>query len=78
MGWLLKGTSPETNKSPLKDDGWEMLGDYFPFGARPIFRGDLLVLGRVINHLQLVDPNPNPIDVWGCVPGSKLPLFPII
>ena len=47
-------TVPKTNIDPEKL--W--LGDYFPFGARPIFRGELLVLGRVfhvepwIRHLQ--------------------------
>ena len=36
-------TLPETNIS--RENGW--LEDYVPFGARPIFRGELLVLGRV-------------------------------
>ena len=36
-------TLPETNIVPEK--GW--LGDEFPFGARPIFRGELLVSERV-------------------------------
>ena len=33
---------PETNKSPLKNDGWNT-----SFWGKPIFRGELLVLGRV-------------------------------
>ena len=41
-------TLPETNSSPLKMDGWKMYEDVFPFGARPIFRGELLVSGRVV------------------------------
>ena len=32
----------ETNSSPLPMDGWS---SYFPIGARPIFRGELLVSG---------------------------------
>ena len=28
-------------------DGWKTIQNDFPFGARPIFRGELLVLGRV-------------------------------
>ena len=39
-------TLPETNSSHLKMDGWKMT---FPLGARPIFRGELLVLGSVLN-----------------------------
>ena len=33
---------------PLKIDCWKM---QFPFGARPIFRGEPLVSGRVINRI---------------------------
>ena len=36
-------TLPETNIAP--ENWW--LEYYFPFGARPIFRGELLALGRV-------------------------------
>ena len=38
-----KCTLPETNSSPLKMDGWNTS---FLLGW-PIFRGELLVLGRV-------------------------------
>ena len=44
----VKTTLPETNTKwkRLKMDGWNMYS--FPFGAfRPIFRGELLVLGSV-------------------------------
>ena len=41
---------PETNSKFAPENGW--LEDEFPFGARPIFRGELLVLGRV-------DSSPN-------------------
>ena len=41
---LSLGTLPETNSSPLKNGGWETT---FLLG-RPIFRGELLVLGRVM------------------------------
>ena len=37
---ILFGTLPETNSSPLKMDGWNMLEYYFPIGFRPVFRGD--------------------------------------
>ena len=37
-------TLPETNIAP--ENGW--LEEEFPFGARPIFRGELLASGRVI------------------------------
>ena len=40
-------TLPETNIS--RENGW--LEDYVPFGARPIFRGELLVLGRVYIYI---------------------------
>ena len=40
-------TLPETNISHLKMDGWKMK---FPFGAWPIFRGELSVSGRLTNH----------------------------
>ena len=33
-------TPPKFNSSPLKNDGWKT--NYFPFGFRPIFRGELL------------------------------------
>ena len=33
-----------TASSPMKIDGWKM---QFPFGERPIFKGELLVLGSV-------------------------------
>ena len=46
----LFSTLPETNKSPLQI-GW--LGDYFPFGARTIFRCELLVSGRVGDTFSL-------------------------
>ena len=36
-------TLPETNMAP--ESGW--LEDEFPFGSRPIFRGELLVFGSV-------------------------------
>ena len=39
-------TLPETNSLHLKMDGWKTMN--FPFGARPIFRGELLVSGSVI------------------------------
>ena len=39
----LVNTLLETNMAP--ENGW--LEDELPFGARPIFRGELLVLGRV-------------------------------
>ena len=39
----LRNTLPETNSSPLKMDGWNTT---FLLG-RPIFRGELLVSGRV-------------------------------
>ena len=40
-GFCIKNTLPETNMAP--ESGW--LEDEFPFGFRPIFRGELLVLG---------------------------------
>ena len=43
-------TLPETNiKKPLKTDGRKMK---FPFGPRPIFRGELAVSFRECNNLQ--------------------------
>ena len=36
---VVDGTPPKFNSSPLKNEGLEV---YFPFGARPIFRGELL------------------------------------
>ena len=39
------GTLPETNESHLKMDGWNMI---FSFWGSSIFRGELLVSGRVI------------------------------
>ena len=50
MLWALVSIIPETNTSPLKINGWTMK---FLFGARPIFRGEILVSGSVIitvNH----------------------------
>ena len=41
-------TLPETSSLHLKMDGWKTT-DYFPFEARPIFRGAKLVLGRAIS-----------------------------
>jgi len=41
---LVNFTLPETNKLPLKNGCWRLS---FPFGAQPIFRGELLVSGRV-------------------------------
>ena len=35
----------QEKKHHLEMDGWKMT---FLFGARPIFRGELLVLGRVV------------------------------
>ena len=40
-----ENTLPETHSLHLKMDGWKTIR--FPFGARPIFRGELLVSGRV-------------------------------
>ena len=46
MREILKLTAlPETNSSPLKMDGWKTFS--FPFGAGPMFRGELLLLWRV-------------------------------
>ena len=44
LGWV---TLPETNSksAPESLDAWNTMK--FPFGARPIFRGELLVSGRV-------------------------------
>ena len=41
---LVNFALPETNKLPQKNGCWRLS---FPFGAQPIFRGDLLVSGRV-------------------------------
>ncbi len=41
--WFWACTLPQTNIAP--ENGW--LAYYFPFGFRPIFRGELLVSGRV-------------------------------
>ena len=43
QGQTLKNTLPETNIAP--ENGW--LEDDVPFGARPIFRGELLNFGGV-------------------------------
>ena len=45
----------ETNSSPLKINGWKMK---FPFGARPIFRGEFLASGGVSQQVKSVD------EVW--------------
>ena len=37
---------PETN-SKFTPEKWMVGSDEFPFGFRPVFRGELLVLGRV-------------------------------
>ena len=37
--------------SHLKMDGWKTFS--FPFGARPIFRGELLVSGRVKGQVDV-------------------------
>ena len=70
--WIRKpNTLPETNRAP--ENGW--LEEDISFMARPIFRGKLLVLGRVIfGH---IDPPINQLldipdhDVCCC----KLPYF---
>ena len=46
-----EATLPETNSLFLKIDGWKTFS--FPFGARPIFRGKMLVSGRVIHVILL-------------------------
>ena len=46
-------TLPETNELHLKMDGWKST---FPFWIRPIFRDELLVLGRVKAHLNQTSP----------------------
>ena len=43
---------PET-KIVAPENGW--LEDSFPFGFRPIFRGELLILGRV-HPFQIIYP----------------------
>ena len=45
----LKLTLPETNIAPKT--GW--LEYYFPIGIRPIFRGKLLVSGRVYSNWKV-------------------------
>ena len=47
--YLNVGTLPETKIAP--ENGWLEYG--FPFGARPIFRGELLVLGSVSRSAPL-------------------------
>ena len=48
MRRLTNDTLPETlQQTTLKN---HQLEDTFPFGARPIFRGDLLVSGRVFTQ----------------------------
>ena len=49
-GWHVLPSLKLTAKAP--ENGW--LEYSFPFGARPIFRGELLVSGRV---LLSIDPN---------------------
>ena len=39
-------TLPETNSLHLQMDGWK--DEFFPFGAKPIFRCKLLVFGSVV------------------------------
>ena len=46
MGGALLPSLKLTASSPLKMDGWNNFS--FPFGARPIFRGELLVSGSVV------------------------------
>ena len=48
--WFENSTLPETNSLPLKNDSWNIT---FLLG-RPIFRGKLLVLGRLcVEHSSL-------------------------
>ena len=42
-------TLPETNSKLAPENG--CLEDEFPLGAQPIFRGELLVSGRVYIHV---------------------------
>ena len=51
--FLMGLPSLKLTAQPLKIDGWKM---NFPFGARPIFRGELLVLGSVTY--------PHPRYIW--------------
>ena len=44
-------TLPETNIF-ASENGW--LEYYFPFGFRPIFRGELLVSGSVVQYLRTI------------------------
>ena len=48
-------TLPETNSKFAPENQW--LEDEISFGARPIFRGELLVSGRVTLFIK---PNENP------------------
>ncbi len=41
-----KATLPEENNEFISENGWSE-DDKFPSGKRPIFRGELLVVGRV-------------------------------
>ena len=43
-------TLPKTNSSHLKMDGWKMKS---PFGARPIWSGELLVSGSVYIYIYM-------------------------
>ncbi len=49
--WNNMNTLRKTNSSHLKMDGWNTT--YFHFGARPIFRCELLVYQRVYHQLNL-------------------------
>ncbi len=53
---VAQATLPETNSNFAPENEWLEDGS-FPFGARHIFRGELLVLGRVVGCL-------NPIEIY--------------
>jgi len=48
FGLVIDYTLPEANIAPQNG----CLEDYFPFGARPIFRGEMLVSGRVMTSFS--------------------------
>ena len=54
------------------ENGW--LEDEFPFGARPIFRGELLVLGRVSDcHVPHVTVKSQKVSAFRFGRGFPIP-----
>ena len=46
-----RGTPPKFNSSPLKNGGWKTFAS--PIGVGNLFRGELLIFGRVLPSLKL-------------------------